>query len=165
MSQAGFQALFFLGVLLLPKIYRICMVYFASHCSGHTASMCDLGWVYTVAVGEPWDVQGPHWERNICYPACSGTEDPGEMKSAGQVPRMVHEALREDQGPCCTRGKVSSTRKQTARETSPHRTYGAVHDTDKTREGCLQWPWKLPCMPVVEHWELDSARGATKGPL
>lgn len=50
MSQAGFQVLFFLGFLLLPKIYRICIVYFASHCSGYSASMCDLGWVYTVAV-------------------------------------------------------------------------------------------------------------------
>lgn len=55
------------------------------------------------------------------------------MKSDSQFPGMVHEEdLHENRGRCCTRGKVTPTRKCTARETSPHRTFGAVHDARKT---------------------------------
>ena len=66
---------------------------------------------------------------NACYPFCSDAEDVGVMKSVSQFPGTVHEEdLHEDQGHCCTRGRVTPTRKHTAREIRLHRISRAVHD-------------------------------------
>ncbi|RMC12882.1 hypothetical protein DUI87_10407 [Hirundo rustica rustica] len=50
---------------------------------------------------------------------------------------FMRRTYNEDQGHCYTRGKATSTRKSTARETSLHRTYGAsvlimMHETSGT---------------------------------
>ena len=119
------MVLVFLVVSPLPQIYRLCICVLE-------VTVVDTLWAcvtwdrYTLWW---WDCPGTSrvhcGKGNACYPFCSHAEDVVVMKSDSQFPGMVHEEdLHGDQGCCCTRGKVTPTRRGTARETSPHRTPG-----------------------------------------
>lgn len=77
-----------------------------------------------MVVGLPRDVQGPQSERQCLLPLLFWCRGHGSNESG-----TVHEEdLHEDQGHCYTRGRVTPTRKHTAREISLHRISRAVHD-------------------------------------
>lgn len=124
----------------------------------------------TVA-GTPWACVT--WDGYILWwwdcPGSPGStvgkaEDVELMISASQFPYVVHEKdLHEDQGRCCTSGKVNPTRKCTARESSLHRTCGAVHDAHETSVQAASN--SLDNYLAYQWFALEATRGAAKTPL